>query len=1020
MNLAAFSMRNKPLLWLVVLALIAWGVFNYRTISRREDPEIRISVALVITIWPGNGAEDVERLVTRKLEDEIEKLNSLNELKSTTRENVSLVFVDIDFNADTDLEWQKLRNRLDEARKHLPDGIIGPMVMDDFGDVTAMVWTLRSKTASPHELKYWAERLKADLRTLETVGKVNLLGEQDEVIYIEGPMDAFTMYHFSPLTASRILDAINVNLPAGYLRTPERNLRLDTTGSFSLLDEIRNAVLDVSTETGTPLKVRDVFSVRQGYAEPPSSLMLANGDPAIGLDLRMQRGANVVEMGRQVKAAVEAFRPQLPSHIELELMHDQPREVDEFIGTFMNNLFEGLLIVVLVMFLMMGIRPTLIVAVSLPLSLITTVALMPTFDLVLEQVSIAAFIIALGMLVDNAIIVVDNIAVHLDRGEAPDEAACKGTQELVFPILTGTLATVLAFLPLRLLKDEIGAYVRSLPLVITISMLVSFLLAVTVTPVLAAQFQRRPRAKRREGPGPIARAYATAMRGGLRMRYLVVAISLAALGGAIALVPSVGLSFFPEVDRDQFTVDLWLPEGAGIERTRAVVDEVEAILKKHPEIKDYTTYVGEGGPRFHITVMPQFNTLNYARFMVGTHDRNGTRVLVARLNDEIRDRVAGARVQAKPILLGIPVVAPVAIRVRGPDIDTMRRISMDIQQILRDTPGTDMVRDDLGQEVQSLRVEIDTDAALMAGVTNTEVALALLTANEGLPVTDFREGDERVSVVMRAVEADRRALRTLDDVFVPSMVTGAKVPLRALAEVHPDWAPGVINRADNQRTVTVLSEVDGRLASDVLRDAWPRIQALELPPGYSVESEGEEKERNKAFGQLLVVFALIIVGLLFMLTIQFRSIKQAAAILFSVPLAVIGAVLGLYFSGNSFSFMAFLGVVSLAGMVIKNAVVWAEFVDRALAEGHAFREALIEAGIMRLRPILLTALTTIGGLIPLALFGGVLWEGMAWAMIVGLALATVLTLYVIPIVFYLLFRRQFDRPPTPTNDPCPS
>lgn len=1018
MNLAAFSLRNKPLLWLVVLAVTAWGIFNYNTISRREDPEIKISVALVITIWPGKGAEDVERLVTRKLEDSIEKMSSLRELKSTTRENVSLIFVDVDFNADTDLEWQKLRNRLNEARDELPDGVIGPMVMDDFGDVTAMVWSLRSKTASPHELKYWAERLKANLKTLDTVGKINLLGEQEEVIYIEGPMDSFSMYHFSPLTASRILDAINVNLPAGYLRTPERNLRLDTTGSFSLLDEIRNAVLDVSTETGTPLKVRDVFSVRQAYREPPNSLMLTNGDPSIGLDLRMQSGSNVVEMGQQVKAAVEAFRPQLPSHIELELLHDQPREVDEFIGTFMNNLFEGLLIVIVVMFLMMGLRPTLIVAVSLPLSIIATLALMPSFDLVLEQVSIAAFIIALGMLVDNAIIVVDNVAVHLERGEDPVQAACKGTQELVFPILTGTLATVLAFLPLRLLKDEIGAYVRSLPLVITISMLISFVLAVTVTPVLAAQFQRRPKAKRREGPGPFARAYAVAMRGGIRLRYLVVAASLAALVGAIALLPSVGLSFFPEVDRDQFTVDIWLPEGAGIERTRAVADEVEAILKEQPEIKDYATYIGEGGPRFHITVMPQFNTLNYARFMIGTHDKDGTRALAARLNDQIRERVAGARVQAKPILLGIPVVAPIAIRVRGPDIDTMRRISLDVQRILRDTPGSDMVRDDIGQEVQSLRIDIDTEAALMAGITNTEVALALLTANEGLPVTDFREGEDRVSVVMRAVESDRKALRSLDNVHVPSMATGAKVPLRAIAQVRPEWAPGVIYRADNQRTVTVLSEVDGRLASDVLRDAWPRIQALELPPGYSVSSEGEEKERNEAFGQLLVVFALIIVGLLFMLTIQFRSVRQAAAILFSVPLAIIGAVLGLFFSGNSFSFMAFLGVVSLAGMVIKNAVVWAEFVDRALAEGHVFREALIEAGIKRLRPILLTALTTIGGLLPLGLFGGVLWEGMAWAMIVGLALATVLTLYVIPIVFYMLFRREFDRPKVEEPAPC--
>jgi multidrug efflux pump subunit AcrB len=746
--------------------------------------------------------------------------------------------------------------------------------------------------------------------------------------------------------------------------------------------------------------------------------MMTNGEISVGLDLRMQRGYNVVAMGKEVKAAVEKFMPQLPPNITLELIHDQPREVDEFIGTFMNNLFEGLIIVIVVMFLLMGLRPTLIVAVSLPLSIIATIALMPSFNLVLEQVSIAAFIIALGMLVDNAIIVVDNVSVHLDRGKTPVEAACKGTQELVFPILTGTLATVFAFLPLRLLKDEIGSYVTSLPMVISISMLVSFVLAVTVTPVLAASFLRKPKVKKSEGPGPFARAYAAAMRGGLKMRYLVVALSLVALAGAVALVPTIGLSFFPEMDRDQFTIDIWLPEGVSINRTREVVDEVEAILKEQPEIKDYAAYVGEGGPRFHITVMPQFNMLNYARFMVGTHDKNKTRLLAARLNEIFKQRIAGARIQAKSILLGIPLVAPIAIEIRGPDLEVMQRISREMQEILRSIPGTTMVRDDTGQEVQSLRVEIDNDAALMAGITNTEVALALLTANEGLPVTDFREGEDRISVVMRAIDADRKSMATLDNLYVPSLATGAKVPLRAIAKIEPTWAPGVIYHVDGQRTVTVLSEVDGRLASDIMREAWPRINSIEMPPGYSLSSEGEEKERDSAFGQLYIVFALIIIGLLFMLTIQFKSIRQAATILFSVPLAIIGAILGLFFSGNSFSFMAFLGVTSLAGIVIKNAVVWAEFVERALEEGLEFQQAIIQAGIMRLRPILLTAMTTMGGLLPLALFGGVLWEGMAWAMIAGLALATVLTLYVIPIVYYLFFKRQYERPKVEEAVPC--
>ncbi|NOZ01456.1 MAG: efflux RND transporter permease subunit [Deltaproteobacteria bacterium] len=1008
MNLARFSLNHRSLIWMLVVASTAWGIYNYRTISRREDPDIKISVAMVITVWPGKGADDIERLVTKKLEDEIEKMGGIRELKSTTRENVSMIFVKVNYDTDIDMAWQKLRNRIDEARPNLPDGIIGPEVKDDFGDVTSMVWSLSSKTAEPRELRKWARELKSRIQELDSVGKVNLIGEQQEIIYIEGPLDSFTMYGFSPLTASKILDYHNVNMPAGYVRTADRNFRLDASGSFEILDQIRNAVLDVSRDTGHPLRVRDVFTVRRAYREPPYSRMLTNGDLSIGLDVRMKKGRNIVAMGAQVKAAAKEFRRMLPPGIELGLLHDQPRQVDLFIDNFMNNLFEGLAIVIVVMFLAMGFRSTVIVAVSLPLSILLTIALMPSFDVNLESISIAAFIIALGMLVDNAIIVTDNIYRYRESGADSKTASINGAHDLIKPVLTGTLATVLAFLPLRLLQNEMGAYIRALPIVVSISMLASFVLSMTLTPILTSSRLlkiRRQDPSEKKGPGVVARTYARMMRGGMRLRYVVVLLALAALVGAVALLPSVGFSFFPRVDRDQFTIDIWLPEGSGIERTERTVREVERILKTEDQVVSWATYVGEGGPRFHITVVPQFNTLNYARFMVNTKDKNATRALAAHLNQRFRKEIAGARVSAKSILLGIPVEAPIAIKVTGPDLDVMKTISEQIQQILRSVPGTDMVRDNMGQEVESIKVRIDSEAASMAGLSNTEVALALLTANEGLPVTDFREEEDKIPIILRVSKEDRRSWRSLEDLRVPSQATGDKVPLKAFATQEIEWSPGVIHRVGNRRTITVMSDVSGRLADDVMREARPMINALKLPPGYSLRSEGEEKERNKAFGELIVIFALIIGGLLVMMVIQFNSIKRALTILFSVPLALIGAVLGLYFSGNSFSFMAFLGVVSLAGMVIKNAVVWVEFVDRALEKGEDLADAIVDAGLKRARPILLTAGTTIGGLLPLALFGGVLWEGMAWAMAAGLALATVLTLVVIPIVFYLMFRR---------------
>lgn len=1009
MNVPRFAVRHKSVVWIIVLLMTAWGAFNYATISRREDPEIKISIALVVTIWPGAGAEKVERLVTRKLEDQIEQMSVLEKVTSTSRENLSVILVEVKFDTDVAMAWQVLRNKLAEIRGDLPDGIIGPDVKDDFGDVTAMIWSLSSPTAEPRDLEHWADELKAEFRKVTSVGKVELVGVQDEVIYIEGPLESFTMYDFSPFVAAVGLDAFNVNMPSGYLRAPDRNLRLDTTGSFTVLDDLREAVLDVSRETGHPLKVRDVFTVRRGYAEPPLDVMLTNGEPSVGLDLRMKAGYNIVAMGEEVRAVAEAFRQRLPEDIHLSLVHDQPHQVDRFVDTFLENLAEGLAIVIIVMFLAMGLRTTAIVAISLPLSIIFTFALMPALDIDLETVSIASFIVALGMLVDNAIIVVDNVDRHLEQGTERKKAAWLGAHELIGPVISGTLATAVAFLPLLLLKDEQGAYVRALPLVVTISLAMSLLLAVTLTPILSAIILRRSRRKAgaTDRPRWTMRAYAAFMRVGMKLRYLVILLALAGFAGAVMLLPEVGMSYFPESDRDQFTIDIWLPEGASLEATGAVVEEVQRYLDAEPEVESHVAYLGKGGPRFFISIKPEFNATNYAQIVVNTRDPMATRPLVARLSPVFRSEIPGARVLAANLLMGVPVEAPIAIRVTGPNLGVMRGISQQIQDILRDTPGTDGVRDNLGEEVPSIRVDVDSEAAAMFGISSTEVAATLLTAFEGLPVTQFRAGKDEIPIKMRLRDPDRRSVGSLHQLAVPSQLTGAKVPLSAMADLQPSWAPGIIKRYNNRRAVTVLSNVHGRLADEVMRDAWPRIDKISLPPGYALESSGEEAERNKAFGELLMIFGLIIGLLVLMLTIQFSSIKRALAILMTVPLAIIGAILGLYFSGNSFSFMAFLGVISLAGIVIKNAVVWVEFVDKSLAQGNPLSAAIIEAGRYRLRPILLTAATTIGGLVPLAIFGGVLWEGMAWAMIVGLALATVLTLVVNPIIYYSLFRRQY-------------
>ncbi len=1010
MNIPRFSINNKTLVWLFLGVLMIWGIVNYTTISRREDPEIKISIALVITIYPGASADKVERLVTKKLEDSISEMGDLRELRSASSENLSIIFVKVQYDSDVDMAWQRLRNKIEEVRPDLPANVMGPDVMDDFGDVTGMIWALSSDTVEPRILKDIAEDLEADIRKVDSVGKIEVIGEREEAIYIEGSLSDFNGYGFSPLQVSQYLNYQNVNRPAGYVRTDQRNYRLDPTGSFEVLDNVKKAILDVSRQSGAPLRVEDVFDVRRAYKEPPIDKMLVNGINAVALDVRMKDGYNIVEMGEQVKVVAEAFRKRLPPGVQLSLLHDQPRHVEDFINEFMVNLLEGLMIVAVVLFLFMGRRSAFIVALSLPASIILTFAFMPLFSVDMESVSIAAFIIALGMLVDNAIIVMDNIQAYMEQGMDRVEASVKGVQDLIIPVLTGTMGTVVAFLPLLLLEDEMGAYIRSLPIVVSASLLASLILAVTTSPILASFLMKvDPENQGAKETGPMLQRYERFMRKGIRLRALVIAGAvLTWIGSLVVLVLVVGMSFFPEAERDQFTIDVWLPEGSSLANTETVCRQVEEVLKQEEQVVSYVNYLGKGGPRFFITIEPQFNHSYYGQFMVNTKDKTKTQALVETLNERFRKEVPGARIYVKNLLMGVPVTAPIMLRITGPDMKVMFGIGDQLQKILRDIPGTLNVRDDTGSQVQTYSVQVDSEAAAMVGITNTEVALTLLAAYDGLPSTVVRTGDDEIPVYIRLKDGERDLTNTLHELAIPSSVTGAKVPLSALATVKPAWEQGVVKHYDNRRALTILSDVHGRLAADIMRETRAKLKDVTLPDGYNIQVAGEEQERKKNFAQLLVVFGLIIALLLIMLVIQFGSMKQALVILFSVPLAFIGAVGGLWLSGNSFGFMAFLGVVSLAGMVIKNAVVWVEFVDQSLANGADLTDAIVQAGQKRLRPILLTAATTIGGLFPLALFGGALWEGMAWAMIIGLTVATVLTLVVIPIIYYAALHRQYD------------
>lgn len=1019
MSIPETSLKKPAIVWLLVLAFVAWGAYTFMTISRREDPKIEISWAAVLTIYPGASAEEVEKKVTKPIEEALMTISTLEEVQSESKSNVSFIMVKVAYNSNFSQQWDLVRARIAQIRNTLPDTIVGPRVIDDFGDVVGMMISIHGKDADPRRLYETARSFKDRLLQIPSVGKVEISGRWEEEIVVSGKLDDFMQYDFTGITAQKLFTAQNMGLPGGVVHTPDMDVRIDAPTEYRSLDEIRNQIFAVSPTTGEPLRIGQIFTVTRQWADPQNTYIRTNGENAVLLSITMKTGYDITRMGREARAALSDFQTKLPPGIHATLVHDQPRHVDENLGNFLENLLQSLALVALSMALLLGIGSSILVSLGLPLAVLMALAFMPFVHVDLELASVAAFIIALGMLVDNSIIVVDHIHNLVDEGVELGTACIRGVTDLHMPILSGTVASVLAFFPLVLLPDEIGAYIRSLPWVLTLSLGASYLISISFTPLLAYGFFRlgrrlRPkkhareeemRQKREKKISRSARAYQRMMAFSLRFWPVVVIITGLAFAGTLALFGRIGVSFFPSAERDQFTIDIWTPEGSSIVSTDEKAKMVEKILLEDPSVTSVTTSVGVGLPRFWIALLPHKNAFNLAQILVNTKSPEDTRRLVAQMRERLAG-ISGARIVAKELLLGIAIESPIAFKVYGDDITELMRISKNIQDILSRHPGVISTRDNFGTHALAQRVVIDEERALRLGITRLDAAVALITASAGIPVGTWRGDDDPIPIKLRLQPDEIAQPGDVLRMSVRSQATGQAVPLSHLARVEPRWEVGKIVRTHNRRSIVVHGYLrQGQLASSVLRDVLPEVRGVQMPPGYRLEIEGEEKERTKTFGDLTRVFIITIFALFFILVLQFGTFRQALVILGSVPLALVGGTLGLFITNNTFGFSAFIGMIALAGIVIKNAVVWVEFVETAVAQNVPYRQAVISAGIARLRPILLTAGTTIGGLVPLALDGGVLWSPMAWTLIFGLAVSTLLTLVVIPVFYYLLIRK---------------
>ncbi len=1021
MDLTRAAIDKNRITAIALVVVVAAGIGAYGRMSRAEDPGFVIRVAQVITRFPGASPDRVENLVTDKLEKVIQEIPELDFIKSTSKTGVSIIVVSIkeQYRAMRPI-WDNLRRKIDRARADLPDDVIGPTVNDEFGDVFGIVITLSGDGFSYAELKDVADQARDELLHISDVAKVDIYGAQDERVFVEYNNARLAELGLSPLQLRQILDSANIIIPGGDVTTGVERIVLEPSGNFESLDDLRRAVVTLPGRRDV-VYLEDLATIRRGYIDPPRSRMRASDTPSLGLAVSMQEGGNIIDLGEQVKPVLDRLQANVPVGIDFDLVAFQPELVERKVDEFVTNLLQSVGIVLAVMLLFLGLRTGLVVASLVPAAMIASLLIMSLFDIGLDQMSLAALIISLGMLVDNAIVMAESIMVQMQNGKPVRDAAIDSASELRLPLLISSLTTSAAFLPIFLAESSTGEYTAPLFKVVTITLLCSWTLALTMTPLLCVMFLRvKPVADVGLRDSRVYAAYRSLLLTGLRHPWMslasIILVFFLALQG-LGLVPAI---FFPPSDKAIFTAEFDLPTGTSIERTEAVVAEIDRFIEteltvggdRTEGVTTWASFIGQGGPRFYLAYNPEPPSPEYGFAVINATSRAViTEELVPRLEAFCNEHFPDLETTLNPLQMGPPIESPVQVRLSGRETDRLFEIVDAVKANLRSIPGAKNVSDDWGRRSKKLVVRVDQPRARRAGVTNQDVAISLQTVLSGFETTQNREEDEIIPVSLRSVAADRQDLGKLETLNVYSQPTGRSVPLLQVASLEVQWQAAKIIRRNRLKTVTVSADVaPGVTAMDVNNEVIPWLDAEQdtWDLGYRYELGGEIEtsvKANQSIGAQVPIGGLII---LMLLVGQFNSVRRTLIILLTIPLGLIGVTFGLLVANSYFGFMTLLGIIALAGIVINNAIVLIDRIDLEIdVHGLSPAIAVVEAAQRRLRPILLTTATTVAGLLPLWFGGGPMWEPMAIAIIFGLLFATVLTLGVVPILYSLMFRIDF-------------
>jgi multidrug efflux pump subunit AcrB len=1019
MRLPRLAIDNASFTWMVIIFLTVVGIRALMTMPRTENPEVTIPGSSIIVLMPGASPIDMENMVALPVEEALNELEDINVIASDIRDGIAVVSVEFEFNTDADEKYNEVVQQVNSIRSSLPDEIIQlDMWQWSISDMNMMQLALVSDSAPYADMEEVAEDLRKRIEKISSIRKVTYHGLPEQEIQIRLDFEKMAMVNTSIDHIVKAIETNNINIPGGDIDLGPASLSVKSSGSFQDLDEIRNCV--VNSYRGKLIYLRDLAKVEYGYAEQNyvaryGAKKMANeaggGHRSIFIGISQKEGLNVLATSRELTPVIETFREELPEGMSLEVVYNQPTSVKKRINGFVNNLLQGMLLVALVIFFSLGFRSSVLVALAIPLSLAIGLGFVDLSGFGLQQISIAGLVVVLGMLVDNSIVMVENINRFIQMGHPRREASILAASEIGWPVVTATLTTILAFIPIAAMPDRTGEFIKSLPVTIMITLSVSLLIALTFTPMITSRFFREKGAlpERARGFGRvlnwiIEKPFRASLHLALKRPGVTLLLAVLYLAGSSLMFKFVGISFFPKAQQPSLMIQASLPEGSNLERTDQVARYMESVLDTMPEVRYYATNVGHGNPRIYYNVFPRRYDMTFAEIYVELYryDPESFRQTLGKLREEF-DACPGARIRVKEFEQGPPFDAPVQVYVNGDDLDLLRQISSDVEGFIREQPGAINIENQFVKTNTELLFDINKEKANMLGVPVIEIDRTIRTAVAGMAISSFRDpSGEEYDIVLKMDRGEGFKMEDVDRIYVSSL-SGKQIPLKQFVNLELQQVPSSISRYDMERTAEVLADVQsGYSLDEVMEPLLEKLEHYPMPAGCSYHIGGELESRTESFGGMTNAILIAIISIFSVLVLQFKSFKQPLIVFLAIPFAFTGMIWALLLTRNSFSFTAFVGLTSLVGIVVNNSIILVDYINILRKRGEPLMDAIRVAAETRLTPIVLTALTTIGGLLPLTLRGGSMWAPMGWTIIGGLLVSTVLILVIVPVTYKLM------------------